>query len=131
MTATYTGIYERDANGIWAATVAEEARVRVQGRTLAQVRPAVREAIALWFHVEPTDFELIEDIRLPRGIKATVERARKQRERSQAAQESALASNQEAARLLVDVAHLSLRDAGNILGLSHQRIKQLLAQKPE
>ncbi|MFA5787791.1 MAG: hypothetical protein WDA71_12560 [Actinomycetota bacterium] len=72
-------------------------------------------------------FDLIEDIQLPQQVRRTVARARKERERAHAAQEAAGATTRAAARALVDQGHLTLRDTAEILGLSHQRVQQLLA----
>jgi predicted RNase H-like HicB family nuclease len=123
----YTATYQRDRDGVWLVELVEEPRVHTFGRTLAKAREHVRDAAALWFDVAPDSFDLVDDVRLPRKAKASLERARAERGRAQAAQETAVTRTRDAARALVDDEHLSMRDAAELLGLSHQRVQQLLA----
>ena len=123
---TYTAIYEQSVGGGWHATLAEETRVGTEGRTLVQTRALLRSAAALWFHQDPTSFDLADDVRLPEAIRSAVQDAVRDREAAQAAQKTAVASSRQAARLLVRAANLSLRDAAELLGMSHQRVQQLL-----
>lgn len=84
-------------------------------------------ARALWFEVDEDSFELIEDVRLPKAVKASLAKARRERERADAASATALRTTREAAEALVRTGHLSVRDAAELLGLSHQRVQQLVA----
>ena len=93
---------------------------------MAQTRALLRSAAALWFHEDPASFALTDDVRLPEAIKLAVQVAVRDREAAQQAQKTAVASSREAARLLVRAANLSLRDAAELLGMSHQRVGQLL-----
>ena len=127
MTSSYTAAFERDEEGFWLVELIEEPRVHTYGRTLAKARDHIRDATALWFEVAPDAFTIIEDIRLPKPVKTTVDRAREERARAQAVQEAAAIATREAARALVEEGRLSVRDAADILGLSHQRVQQLLA----
>lgn len=127
MTASYTATFERDEDGFWLVELVEEPRVHTYGRTLAKAREHIRDAAALWFEIAPDAFALSEDVRLPKPIKASVERARKERAKAQAVQEEAAGATREAARALVEQGQLSVRDAADLLGLSHQRVQQLLA----
>jgi predicted RNase H-like HicB family nuclease len=127
VTNNYTAVFERDEEGFWLVELIEEPRVHTYGRTLAKARDHIRDATALWFEVAPDAFILVEDIRLPKPVKATVDRARKERAKAQAVQEAAAGATQKAARALVEEGRLSVRDAADILGLSHQRVQQLLA----
>ena len=127
VTSNYTAVFERDGEGFWLVELTEEPRVHTYGRTLAKARDRIRDATALWFEVAPDAFTLIEDIRLPKPVKATVDRARKERAKAQAVQEAAAGATRNAARALVEEGRLSVRDAADVLGLSHQRVQQLLA----
>ena len=70
--------------------------------------------------------------RAPRVSKAPVSkplgRARKVRGEAEILQREAAIASAEVAADLVHTAHLTVRDAGRVLGLSHQRITQLLRQ---
>jgi hypothetical protein len=70
---------------------------------------------------------LTEDVRLPQAIKRSLVRAQRERARAAEKQASASTSAREAAHALVDEGHSPLRDAAALLGLSHQRVQQLLA----
>ena len=120
-------MFERGRDGAWEVELAEEPRVHTFARTLAKARHYIREAVAVWFDVDEDSFDLIEDVRLPKAVKDRVVKARRERERAQSAQESALTTTKAAAEALVRTGHLSTRDAAEVLGLSHQRIQQLLA----
>lgn len=124
---TYTAMFERDDDGYWLVELVEEARVHTYGRTLAKAREHIRDAAALWFEVAPEDVCVIEAIRLPKPVKAHLERARKEREKAQAMQAAAAGATRDAAQALVQDGQLSVRDAADLLGLSHQRVQQLLA----
>lgn len=127
VTNNYTAVFKRDEEDFWLVELIEEPRVHTYGRTLAKARDHIREATALWFEVAPDAFILAEDIQLPKPVKATVDRARKQRAKAQAVQSAAADATHKAARALVEEGQLSVRDAADILGLSHQRVQQLLA----
>jgi predicted RNase H-like HicB family nuclease len=122
-----TAVFQRDDEGYWLVELVEEPRVHTYGRTLGKAREHITDAAALWFEVAPSELDLAEDIRLPEPVKATLERARREREHAQAAQEAAAGATRDAARALVKDGHLSVRDAAEVLGLSHQRVQQLLA----
>ncbi len=127
VTTNYTAAFERDEEGFWLVELIEEPRVHTYGRTLAKARDHIRDATALWFEVAPDAFVLVEDIRLPKQVKASVDRARKERAKAQAVQDAAAGATRQAARALVEEGRLSVRDAADVLGLSHQRVQQLLA----
>jgi predicted RNase H-like HicB family nuclease len=127
VTTSYTATFDRDEEGFWLVELVEEPRVHTYGRTLAKAREHIRDATALWFEIAPDAITIVEDIRLPKLVRATVERARKERAKAQAVQEAAAGATREAARALVEEGRLSVRDAADVLGLSHQRVQQLLA----
>ena len=93
-----TAVFERDDDGYWLVELEEEPRVHSYGRTLAKAREHILDASALWFEVAPEELNLVEDIRLPAPVKASLELARQERDHAQAAQEAAAGATRDAAR---------------------------------
>jgi hypothetical protein len=86
----------------------------------------VRDAIALFLDVRADSFDVQVEPILPRDLQKRVGRARKVRGEAEALQRESATVSSEVASELVDKAHFTVRDAGRVLGLSHQRIAQLL-----
>ena len=66
-----------------------------------------------------------EAIRLPADLRTAIQRSRRTRERAEREQENAQTQTRAAAEALVEEG-VSLRDAGELLRLSHQRVQQLV-----
>jgi predicted RNase H-like HicB family nuclease len=128
-TETYTARCER-AGDWWAISVPELRGVHTQARRLEGAEAMTRDAIALFLDVPPDSFEVRIDPVLPRDLQKKVGQVRKVRDEADALQRQAAAASVEVAADLVRVAHLTVRDAGRVLGLSHQRIAQLLKPTP-
>lgn len=128
MRKRYTVRYEKDVAGWWIVTVPEVPGCRTQGRSLAESRKRIREALALF--VEDTvakRAELLDDIRLPPGTTAVVRQAASARAQLDAVQAKAIKATAVAARALTRKLGLSVRDAADMLGVSHQRVQQLVS----
>lgn len=128
-TATYHAHFTLDPSGQWIAEIEELPAVHTFGRTLGKAREYLADALALWLDVPVDSLKNrieFETPSLPSDIQVFVERAVAEKEIAESACQ--LASNQvtQAALHLVEDAHLSLRDAAEVLGLSHQRVQQLL-----
>jgi len=126
----YTAVFEPDAAGRWLAHVAEVPGCHTHGRTLDQARRRLREALSLWVD-DAGGAELAEDVRLPSRARESLRRSRAARLRAEQERTTAAKAVREAARTLVDELHLGLRDAGELLGLSHQRVQQLVRESAE
>ncbi|TMK26105.1 MAG: type II toxin-antitoxin system HicB family antitoxin [Actinobacteria bacterium] len=121
----YRVVFERDESGAWIARVPSVRGCHTHGRTLDQARRRIREALGLW--VDDADrAELVEDIRLPTSIKEVISRSRESRREAENRRAKAQEATSRAARTLVDDLHLGLRDTAELLGLSHQRVQQLI-----
>ena len=122
---TYTARCER-AGDWWAISVPELRGVHTQARRLEGVEATVRDAIALFLNVRPDSFEIRIVPVLPRELQKKVGRVRKVRDEAEVLQRQATMASAEVAADLVERAHLTVRDAGRVLGVSHQRVAQLL-----
>jgi predicted RNase H-like HicB family nuclease len=122
----YRVVLERDESGAWIAWVPSVRGCHSYGRTLEQARTRIREALALWVD-DARDAELRFEIRLPGRAQDQIRRARAARDRSARAQRTSSAAVRRAALVLTDRLGLSLRDTADLLGLSHQRVQQLLS----
>ncbi len=117
-------MYDRDERGWWVASVRGVRGCHTQGRTLEQARRRVREALGL-FVKDADTADLVAQIRLPQPARRAVTRGLTARQRANQERAKALKSLREAMRALTRMG-LSRRDTGELLGLSHQRIQQLV-----
>jgi predicted RNase H-like HicB family nuclease len=118
-------ILERDESGAWIARVPSVRGCHTHGRTLDQARRRIREALSLWID-DAESAELIEDIRLPAPVRTAIRRSRAARKQAMLERERAQAAMKQAAETLVEDVGLGLRDAGELLEMSHQRVQQLV-----
>lgn len=124
---TYRVVYRRDPEGWWVATVPRVRGCHTQGRTLNEARTRIREALTLF--VEDADkAALKDDVRLPADLRGVLGRATRMRARADTLQAEASSALQHAAKALTTRLNLSVRDAAELLGLSHQRVHQLIHQ---
>jgi predicted RNase H-like HicB family nuclease len=127
---TYTARCQRSGDW-WAISVPELRGVHTQARRLEKAEAMVRDAIALFLDVPSDSFDVRIETVLPRDLQRKVGRARKVRGQAEVLQREAAIASAEVAADLVQNAHLTVRDAGRVLGLSHQRITQLLKAASE
>jgi hypothetical protein len=126
MRPTYTAVCERSA-GWWAIRVVERPGIFTQARRLDLVESTVRDAIAL-FDDRPLDsFEVELRAVPPGGTEGVVTQAREARAEADAAQDAAGLAVR-AAVVALTRQGVSMRDIGALLGLSHQRIGQLIGE---
>jgi predicted RNase H-like HicB family nuclease len=127
----YTVRYERDETGWWVAQVKEAPAAITQGRTIAEARRRIREALALALDDDAAArrAELVDDVVLPSAARRALDEAVAARMELEANAARARASTEKAVRVLLDKLHLSVRDAGDLLGISHQRVQQLAHEK--
>lgn len=120
----YLAVYERDPDAdAWNVRIEGEPGCHTYGRSLRQAQGRIREALALWLDREPD--ELVIEDRLPTSVSTVATQVARARQAAEAAGEKAQKQTSEAVKRLTDLG-LSRRDAAEILGLSHQRVQQLV-----
>jgi len=128
----YHANFELDQSGVWLAEIEEIPQVHTYGRTLGKARQYLADALALWLN-EPIEtlrdrIEYRPAALDPRLLKK-VHEAIAAREIAEGATDAASALMTTAAQSLTADAKLSFRDAAELLGISHQRVQQLVAQR--
>lgn len=127
MRTSYTVRYERDETGWWVAQVKEAPAAITQGRTIAEARRRIREALGLALDDDAAAkrAKLIDDVKLPPDARRALRKARAARARLETESRKAQDSTAKAVRTLLKRMHLSVRDAGELIGISPQRVHQL------
>ena len=126
--STYTVRYERDERGWWVARVLGLPGCHTQGRSIAQARERIRDALGL-FVENAEEASLIDDVILParpRTLLACVLKARAEAKSAEAAWRSLLCDT---IQILSCDLKLSLRDVSAILRMSHQRVQQIASEE--
>ena len=124
----YTVRYERDEeSGWWVAQLKEAPAAITQGRTITEARRRIREALALVLDNDKAAAKatLVDDVRLPADARRALGRARTARQRLQNESKKAQATTAVAVRKLIETLGLSVRDVGELVGISYQRVQQL------
>jgi predicted RNase H-like HicB family nuclease len=126
--------YQRDReSGWWVAQVKEVPATITQGRTIAEARRRIREALALALDDDTaaTKAELINDVKLPPDARRALARARADRKRLEIETRRTRATTAAAVQKLIKSVGLRVRDAGELLGISHQRVQQIARHKKQ
>lgn len=124
--------FELDQSGEWLAQIEEIPEVLTYGRTMGKAQEYVIDALALWLNVPVARVASSVEFRavvLPANVQRQVQDAIATRELANAAASKATECLASAAVALVHDARLSLRDAARVLGVSHQRVQQLVASR--
>jgi hypothetical protein len=113
----------------WNLRFADVDFVYAQTRGLDQVEAAARRALSLKLEVPQDSFELDIRLQLPAELSEARDAVRESREAAEAAQQAASDRTRELVRTLVRQ-RFTVRDIGEIIGLSPQRVSQLARHEP-
>ena len=112
--------------GFWIIRVPELKQVVTQARRLADVKLNAQEAIAVWLDKRVDDIDVSVDIKLPVGIQSALDDAQTLRQEANARLERAGNSLSEVARAMTKDFGMTLRETAEVLGISFQRVAQLV-----
>jgi predicted RNase H-like HicB family nuclease len=126
--------YDLDVDGFWTAKIPEIPGCISDGRSIAEARRNIREAIECCIDVlsehDASTAELIDDVHLPRTLQKPVNKVNKLRAQLDEQSES-LTKQMIDTITLLETSGLSTRDIGYLLHMSHQRIHQLVERVRE
>jgi predicted RNase H-like HicB family nuclease len=125
-TKTYTARATRSGDW-WAVEVDELEGVFTQARRLDQVEAMARDAISLLLDVSADSFNVVVRPELPAEWENELEQLRRTRETLETLSRIGSAMAIQTIRHLHHDVGLPMRDIGRILGVSHQRIHQLIS----
>jgi len=120
----YVARFERGEDGWWVVDIEGVQGCHTQGRTIEQGKERIREALSLYIGDAANTVELDVKVELPAPVRKAVDRSLSERERAEEAEEAAAAATQDAVKAMLG-AGLSTRDAGELLGLTRQRVQQV------
>jgi hypothetical protein len=93
------------------------------GRSLRQAQSRIKEALALWLDASLVDVQIRDQF--PGKLAAVADDVVRARSAAERASATAQRQTAKAVKTLTELG-LSRRDAAELLGLSHQRVQQLL-----
>lgn len=121
---TYRVVIEPIEDGWWMASVPSVQGCRTQGRTIKRATRRIREALSLFVNdAEKAGLEV--ELKLPGDFKRAIEKYKAEARAARDAQTRTAELAKRLASRAVRELHLTMREAGKLLGVSHQRIEQI------
>jgi hypothetical protein len=115
-------------DGVWIGrAVLHGGGANTQGRTLEVVKARMREAVCGFLDCGLHQVELVDEVKLPVTVRRMVRARGAAEARAREAGAKALQASRQAAKELLRMG-LSYRDAGTILGVSRQRVEQIVRE---
>jgi len=122
----YTAIYRRGRDKVWTVSVPELDGCHTQGKTFIAAKRRVVEAIEVTIgHDLPKDVIVKDEIKLDYADAVSAFKAKSSRRVAEVAKKDARIQLEIAIKRLRKQ-DFSLREIGQILGVSHQRVDQIL-----
>jgi len=119
----YPAIAERE--GPWWVITVPDLDIVTQARRIDQIEHMARDLIAIWLEVDPDSFDVDITVHVPDAWRAEAEGVRQARAEAKRMEAQATERARAAARRL-RAQGLPVRDVGAVLGVSPQRVSQLL-----
>jgi predicted RNase H-like HicB family nuclease len=120
----YVAVCERDPESdTWLVHIKDIPECHTYRRTLRQAEARIREALALWLDRDPERLEITSE--WPHELVEIASYVSQARSNAAACAQRADAATAKAAKTLERMG-LSRRDTADVLGVSHQRVQQLL-----
>jgi predicted RNase H-like HicB family nuclease len=124
-TGNFVAVFEQDVeDNVWLVHIKHLENCHTYGRTIRQATARIREALAAWLDRAPEDLVITPE--LPRDVALLASKVSRARHDAALAGSKAQEATVEAAQRLTAMG-VSRRDAADLLGISHQRVQQLLA----
>lgn len=123
---TYSATVTREGDWWAILTTAGSRVIATQTKRLEHVERIASEAVALALDIAPDTFSIEVEIELPKEIAPKLELLKRLNQEVLANQQQASKYSREIATELAK-RHYTVRDTGKIMGLSPQRVSQLLA----
>jgi len=124
-TKNYVAVYEHDgAEDGWLVHIKGLEACHTYGRSIRQAEARIREALAAWLDRSPETLTITSE--LPQDVALLAREVSRARSDAERAGHHAQRATLEAVQRLTEMG-LSRRDAADLLGISHQRVQQLLA----
>jgi predicted RNase H-like HicB family nuclease len=124
-TKSHVAVYERDPQSdAWLVHIKGSPGCHTYGRTLRQAEARICEALAAWLDRDPDGLEIRSE--WPAELEDVATKVSEARRNAAASAQAAGAATAQAAKKL-DRMGLSRRDTADVLGISHQRVQQLLS----
>jgi len=123
----YQVTYERDATGFWVAEVPTVSGCYAQGRSLRHAKKRIREVLAFLTTARTVRAAtLVEDVALPARTRRQLVKLENLRQRQDEIASLRAEVVADLVRDLHESQQLSCRDIAEVMGISHQRVQQLL-----
>jgi predicted RNase H-like HicB family nuclease len=109
----YRAVYSREADGRWTVEIPQVRGCQSYGRTIAQARERIREALGL-FVEDVGKAGIVDDVELPKHVQKRVAGAVEKRLIAQREEMAMLSAQRQAVLALRRKLKLGQRDAGNL-----------------
>ncbi|MDA8400638.1 MAG: hypothetical protein M0008_11460 [Actinomycetota bacterium] len=120
----YRATVEREPD--WWIISIPELDIMTQARRIRDIRHMATDLVAAWLDKDPNDVRVeIEDFTPPAAVVAQMKQAKELLAHATREQEQAGRLASDAVGILVEDLGLTLREAAEVLGISHQRVAQL------